>query len=102
MTLQFRLKHGVEQRHEGEDLLLLDQRGRALRLTAPALPLVTMLQRLGDGGGTLLALMQGASSLASFIALQQLERRGCFKCGAKKLRKPDSCLYVRDAAAGAS
>jgi SagB-type dehydrogenase family enzyme len=76
MTLQFRLKHGVEQRYEGEDLLLLDQRGRALRLTAPALPLVTMLQRLGDGGGTLLALMQGASSLALFIALQQLEQRG--------------------------
>jgi SagB-type dehydrogenase family enzyme len=76
MTLQFRLKHGVEQRHQGEDLLLLDQRGRALRLTAPAAPLVTMLQRLGDGGGTLPALMQGASSLASFITMQQLERRG--------------------------
>ncbi len=76
MTLQFRLKNGVEQRHEGEDLLLLDQRGRALRIAAPALSLVTMLQRLGDGGGSLLALMQGASSLAPFIALQQLEQRG--------------------------
>lgn len=76
MTLQFRLKHGVEQRHEGKDLLLLDQRGRALRLTAPAPPLLTMLQRLGDGGGTLLVLMQGASSLAPVIALQQLEQRG--------------------------
>jgi len=76
MTLQFRLKHGVDQRHEGEDLLLLDQRGRALRITAPALSLVTMLQRLGNGGGSLLDLMQGASSLAPFIALQQLEQRG--------------------------
>ena len=35
-----------------------------------------MLQRLGDGGGTLLALMQGASSLAPFITLQQMEQRG--------------------------
>jgi hypothetical protein len=76
MTLQFRLKHGVDQRHEGKDLLLLDQRGRVLRLTAPAPPLLTMLQRLGDGGGTLLTLMQGASSLAPFMALQQLEKRG--------------------------
>jgi SagB-type dehydrogenase family enzyme len=76
MALQFRLKPGVEQRHEGEDLLLADQGGRALRLTRPAQPLVNMLQRLGDGGGTLLALMQGASSLTPFITLQQMEQRG--------------------------
>ena len=76
MALQFRLKPGVEQRHEGEDLLLADQGGRALRLTSPAKPLVNMLQCLGDGGGTLLALMQGASSLAPFITLQQMEQRG--------------------------
>ncbi len=40
MALQFRLKPGVEQRYEGEDLLLADQGGRALRLTSPAQPLV--------------------------------------------------------------
>ena len=76
MPLRFRFKHGVEQRHEGEDLLLADQQGRALRLKAPSQFLATMLQRLGEGGGTLLALMQGASSLAPFITLQQMEQRG--------------------------
>lgn len=30
MALQFRLKPGVEQRHEGEDLLLADQGGARL------------------------------------------------------------------------
>ncbi len=76
MVLQFRFKHGVEQRRDAEDLLLVDQRGRALRLTAPTQPLLTMLQRLDEGGGTLPSLMQGASSLAPFITLQQLEQRG--------------------------
>lgn len=76
MALHFRFKHGVEQRHDGEDLLLADQQGRALRLTAPSQPLLTMIQRLAEGGGTLLALMQGASSLASFITLQKMEQRG--------------------------
>ena len=76
MPLRFRFKCGVEQRHDGEDLLLTDQQGRALRLKAPSPSLVTMLQCLGQGGGTLLALMQGAASLAPFITLQQMEQRG--------------------------
>ena len=76
MALQFRFKHGVEQRHEGEDLLLADQRGRALRITQPSQPLLTILQRLDEGGGTLPSLMQGTSSLAPFITLQELEQRG--------------------------
>ena len=76
MALQFHFKHGVEQRHEGEDLLVADQRGRVLRISAPSQPLITMLQRLGEEGGTLLSLMQGAGSLARFITLQQLEQRG--------------------------
>jgi SagB-type dehydrogenase family enzyme len=76
MPLRFRFKHGVEQRHDGEDLLLADQQGRALRLKAPSQSLATMLQRLGEGGGTLLALMQGTSSLAPFITLQKMEQRG--------------------------
>ena len=76
MALQFRFKHGLERRQEGEDLLLADQRGRVLRLTAPSQPLLTILQRLDEGGGTLPSLMQGASSLAPFITLQQLEQRG--------------------------
>ena len=76
MALQFRFKHGLERRQEGEDLLLADQRGRVLRLTAPSQSLLTILQRLDEGGGTLPSLMQGASSLAPFITLQQLEQRG--------------------------
>ena len=76
MTLQFRFTYGVEQRRDGEDLLLADQLGRALRLTAPSMPLVTVMKRLGEGGGTLLSLMQGVSSIAPFITLQQLEQRG--------------------------
>ena len=76
MALQFRFKHGLERRQEGEDLLLADQRGRVLRLTAPSQSLLTILQRLDEGGGTLQSLMQGASSLAPFITLQQLEQRG--------------------------
>ena len=76
MALQFRFRHGVEQLRDANDLLLVDQRGRTLRLTAPSQPLVTMLRRLGEGGGTLLSLMQGMSSLAPFFTLQQLEQRG--------------------------
>ena len=73
MTLQFRFTYGVEQRRDGEDLLLADQLGRALRLTAPSMPLATVMKRLGEGGGTLLSLMQGVSSIAPYITLQQLE-----------------------------
>ena len=76
MALQFRFKHGLERRQEGEDLLLADQRGRVFRLKAPSQSLLTILQRLDEGGGTLPSLMQGASSLAPFITLQQLEQRG--------------------------
>ena len=76
MALQFRFKHGLERRQEGEDLLLADQWGRVLRLTAPSQPLLTILQRLDEGGGTLPSLMQGTSSLAPFITLQELEQRG--------------------------
>ena len=76
MALQLRFKHGVEEHRDADDLLLVDQRGRTLRLTAPSQPLVTMLRRLGEGGGTLLSLMQGMSSLAPFFTLQQLEQRG--------------------------
>ena len=78
--MQFRFKSGVEQRQDGDDLLLADQRddqpGRALRIKAPSQPLVTMLRRLAEGGGTLPSLMQGVSSLAPLITLQQLEQRG--------------------------
>ena len=76
MALRFRLKQGVEQQREGEDLLLIDRQRRALRLTAPSQTLVTLLQRLCDGGGTLLSLMKGVSSLAPFTTLQRLEQSG--------------------------
>ena len=36
MALQFRFRHGVEQLRDANDLLLVDQRGRTLRLTAPS------------------------------------------------------------------
>ena len=67
MALQFRFKHGLERRQEGEDLLLADQRGRVFRLKAPSQSLLTILQRLDEGGGTLPSLMQGASSLAAIV-----------------------------------
>ena len=91
MALQFRFKHGLERRQEGEDLLLADQRGRVLRLTAPSQSLLTILQRLDEGGGTLPSLMQGASSLAPFITLQQLEQR-CVQ--AVRLRAVVPCASV--------
>jgi oxazoline/thiazoline dehydrogenase len=76
MVLHLQLKQGVELRPDGDDLLLLDQRDRALRVTSPSSLLEQVLQRLVDGGGTLLTLMHGCSSFAPFVTLQQLEQRG--------------------------
>lgn len=75
MALHLQLKHGVDQRIDGDDLLLLDQRGRVLRLSAPSGPIEQVIQRLADGGGTLPVLMAGCSSLAPFAILQQLEKK---------------------------
>lgn len=76
MTLHFRLKQGVELHQKDDDLLLVDRRRGSLRLTALEQPLVAVLQRLANGGGTFRALMHGASTLHPLIALQKLEQRG--------------------------
>jgi len=76
MALHQLLKKSVNQRRDGDDLLLFDQVGHCLRFASPSGLLMQMLQRLATTGGTLLELMDGFSSLAPFLTLQQLEQRG--------------------------
>ena len=76
MTLKFRFKSGVQKSRNDDDLLLVDQIGRQLRLRAPSAAIHSMLERLAGEGSTMLDLMDASFNFAPLITMQNLEERG--------------------------
>ena len=76
MALYLHLKQGLEQRRDGNDLLLIDQGLPGLRLHDVTELQERLLLGLADSGGTFQDLMLQSSSLASFMLLQRLEEHG--------------------------